>query len=588
LRRIALTMSLAAGCATHSPAPRPPGSDAAQRLRSIGDRYWDALLATTTLPALNQNGIGYLGGPLYATSIGDHRFDDKLDDLSPEATAALAGTLRGLRDELETVPARDLQGEDALSYEILREQLRDASEAGACRMELWLVDPQNGPQTQLAQTAQGYRDTAADRKALASRLSQAPRYFGQIADNLRKGLAHDLVASRANVTRVIEQLESLIALPAASSPFLPEKGREEVEPVLGSAVVPALTRFRDFLRAEILPRARPDERLGVGALPNGTGCYSFLVRRHTGGTRAPEALHQLGLEQLRSIEAEARKIAADAGHDSIESFRAALKADKSQFKATREDLLAFNRDLLARTLSALPKGFGDLKLLPLEVRPVEQYREASFTAGYYQPPAGEGSPGIYYVNTYQPETRPLFNIEPLLFHEAVPGHHLQGSAMLDLRGLPEYRREFGPTAYIEGWALYTERMSDEALHLYSGPKARFGMLGYQAWRAARLVVDTGMHALGWDREKCVKFLTDHTTLPRLEAEAEIDRYAASPGQALGYMIGELEIYRLRRDAERRLGAKFDLRGFHAAVLRHGPVSMATLAQIVESWIAGTL
>jgi len=246
------------------------------------------------------------------------------------------------------------------------------------------------------------------------------------------------------------------------------------------------------------------------------------------------------------------------------------------------------RDLLARTLSALPKGFGDLKLLPLEVRPVEQYREASFTAGYYQPPAGEGSPGIYYVNTYQPETRPLFNIEPLLFHEAVPGHHLQGSAMLDLRGLPEYRREFGPTAYIEGWALYTERMSDEALHLYSGPKARFGMLGYQAWRAARLVVDTGMHALGWDREKCVKFLTDHTTLPRLEAEAEIDRYAASPGQALGYMIGELEIYRLRRDAERRLGAKFDLRGFHAAVLRHGPVSMATLAQIVESWIAGTL
>ena len=211
-------MSLAAGCATHSPAPRPPGSDAAQRLRSIGDRYWDALLATTTLPALNQNGIGYLGGPLYATSIGDHRFDDKLDDLSPEATAALAGTLRGLRDELETVPARDLQGEDALSYEILREQLRDASEAGACSMELWLVDPQNGPQTQLAQTAQGYRDTAADRKALASRLSQAPRYFGQIADNLRKGLAHDLVASRANVTRVIEQLESLIALPAASTP----------------------------------------------------------------------------------------------------------------------------------------------------------------------------------------------------------------------------------------------------------------------------------------------------------------------------------------------------------------------------------
>ena len=581
MRRIAVTMSLAAGCATHSPAPRPPASDAAQRLRSIGDRYWDAVLSTTTLEALNQNGVGYLGGPIYATSIGDHRFDDKLDDLSPEAHAALVSTIRGLRDELERVAAGELQGEDVYSYEILREQLRDAVEQDACKMELWLVDPQNGPQTQLAQTAQGYAKDGS--KALATRLSQSSRYFTQIADDLRRGLGQGLVAARANVVRTIEQLDSLTSIPPGQSPFV--DGRAEVEPVVAKSVVPALTAFRDFLRSEVLPKSRPDERLGVWALPNGSECYSFFVRRHTGGTRTPEELHQLGMDQLRSIEAEARKIAADAGHDSIESFRGALKADRSQFKSTREELLAFNRELLARTIAALPRGFGDLKLLPLEVRAVEQYREASFTAGYYQPPAGEGTSGIYYVNTYQPETRPLFNIEPLLFHEAVPGHHLQGSAMLDLRGLPEYRREFGPTAYIEGWALYSERMSDEALHLYSGPKARFGMLGYQAWRAARLVVDTGMHALRWDRERCVKFLTDHTTLPRLEAEAEIDRYAASPGQALGYMIGELEIYRLRRDAERRLGAKFDLRGFHAAVLKHGPVSMATLARVVDGFVA---
>jgi uncharacterized protein (DUF885 family) len=584
LRRIALTISLAAGCAAQS-GSLPPAKDAAEKLRSIGDRYWEALLATTTLEALNQNGVGYLGGPLYATSIGDHRFDGKLDDLSPEAQAALTGAMRGLRDELERVPAAELRGEEAFSYEILREQLRDAVEAAACKIELWLVDPQNGPQTQLAQTAQGYRNTPADRKALANRLSQAPRYFAQVAGNLRGGLAQGLVSPRANVVRVIEQLDSLLSLPRAESPFLPPEGREEVEPVLASAALPALTGFRDFLREEILPRSRPGERLGLWALPEGGECYSFLVRRHTGGTRTPEALHQLGLEQLRSIEEEALRIAHDAGHPSIESFRAALKADRSQFKSTREELLAFNRELLARTIAALPEGFADPVLLPLEVRAVEQYREASFTAGYYQPPAGPDTPGIYYVNTYQSETRPLFNIEPLLFHEAVPGHHLQGSAMLGLRGLPEYRREFGPTAYIEGWALYSERMSDEALHLYSGPKARFGMLGYQAWRAARLVVDTGMHALRWDREKCVKFLTDHTTLPRLEAEAEIDRYAASPAQALGYMIGELEIYRLRREAEKRLGAKFDLRGFHAAVLRHGPVSMATLARIVGGWVA---
>ncbi|MFL5276330.1 MAG: DUF885 domain-containing protein [Myxococcales bacterium] len=568
LRCIATAVTLAA-CAAHSPGSIPMTSDAAEKLRSIGDRYWNALLATTTLTALNQNGVGYLGGPIYATSIGDHRFDEKLDDLSPGALAAVVATMRGLRDELDRIPAKELQGEDALSYEILREQLRDAAASDICKMELWLVDAQNGPQTQLAQTAQGYRDP----KALQARLSQAPGYFAQIADNLRRGLAQGLVSSRANVMRVIDQLDSL--LNAAPSPFGPD----------ASAVLPALATFRDFLHDEILPKSRPDDRLGIWALPDGPDCYTFLVRRHTGSTRAPEELHQLGLDQLRSIEDEARKIARGEGHDTIESFRAALSADKSQFKTTREELLAFNRDLLARTIAALPKGFNDLALLPLEVRAVEEYREASFTAGYYQPPAGEGSPGIYYVNTYRPGTRPLFNIEPLLFHEAVPGHHLQGSAMLALHGLPEYRREFGPTAYIEGWALYSERMSDEALHLYSGPKARFGMLGYQAWRAARLVVDTGMHALRWDRERCVKFLTDHTTLPRLEAEAEIDRYAASPARALGYMVGELEIYRLRREAERRLGAKFDLRGFHAAVLRHGPVSMATLARVVDEWVA---
>jgi uncharacterized protein (DUF885 family) len=285
MHRIALALSLAA-CAAHAPGSVPMTSDAAQKLRKIGDRYWDALLATTMLAAFNQNGVGYLGGPIYATSIGDHGFDDKLDDLSPGALAALTATMRGLRDELDRVPAKDLQGEDALSYEILREQLRDAAGSDVCKMELWLVDAQNGPQTQLAQTAQGYRDP----KALAARLLQAPRYFAQISDNLRRGLAQGLASSRANVTRVIEQLDSLLT--ATPSPF----GAD------ASPVLPALASFRDFLREEILPRSRPDDRLGVWALPNGAECYSFLVRRHTGGTRAAEDLHQLGLDQLRSIE----------------------------------------------------------------------------------------------------------------------------------------------------------------------------------------------------------------------------------------------------------------------------------------------
>ena len=455
-------------------------------------------------------------------------------------------------------------------------------------MDLWLVDPQNGPQVQLAQTALSFDRAQAG--TLAKRYAQGGRFFDQIIANLRAGLAARLVSPRANVVRVIAQLDELLGSDAAHSP-LRGPGGPLVEQELLRSVLPGAQRLRDFLRDELLPQARPDHELGLWALGLGEGCYSFLARRHTGTDLTPREVHELGRDELSRIEAEASALALELGAHTqpdgrvdLRDFRAGLARRPDQFKQSGDELLRWNQELLARASAALPKAFLAYPLLPLEVRAVEAWRAPSFPVGYYQPPPDGGAqPGIYYVNTWRPETRALYNNEALLFHEAVPGHHLQGSVMLQAKGLPEYRRQFGPTAYIEGWALYSERMADETLHLYSSPIARFGMLGYQAWRAARLIVDSGMHFGKWERERAVRFLVDHTTLLRGEAENEIDRYAAAPGQALGYLVGELEIFRLREEARARLGPRFDLRGFHDVVLRHGPVSPRTLERLVRAW-----
>jgi len=276
------------------------------------------------------------------------------------------------------------------------------------------------------------------------------------------------------------------------------------------------------------------------------------------------------------------RIARSEGANDARDYRARLDRSRDQFRQSAAALMQWNRATLARAQAALPKAFGRLPRETIETRPIEAYRAASSPPAFYQPAAGDGSrPAIYYVNTFRPETRPLYNEEALCFHETVPGHHLQISLAHELRDLPDFRRHTGETAFVEGWALYTERMSDEDLHLYSGPAARFGMLGYQAWRASRLVVDTGMHALKWNRERALQYLREHTTLSPEEAANEIDRYIIVPAQALAYMVGELEILRLRDEARQRLGDRFDLRAFHDAVLAHGAVPLSSLERLLR-------
>jgi uncharacterized protein (DUF885 family) len=612
MRALRFAALLLVACAKTMPPPAPlsvgpqpakASATASSRLEALARRYWQTLLETAPVPLVFDGGIG---GPLFATALGDHRFDARLDDFSPAARRKLRDALAQLRSEADTFEASSLSADEKLTLEILRGQLADEIAAESCEGELWVVDQMNGPQAQLPQTWMYYPlGTPQGAADLASRYAQAGRMFDQMIANLRRGSFQNKVAARANVERTIASLDVLLAKDAAQSVLLPpaakfaalpqaarEPARERIRRAIADEALPGFRRYRDFLAGELLPRARGDA--GIWALPGGEACYRALVAHHTGTQRTPQDLNDLGQRLLSSIELEMAQVAQAGGAPAradgkvdVAAYRKSLDGRADLFKRTPEALLKWNEATLARALAALPQAFRTMPPRPIETRPIEAYRAAANVPAFYQPAPDDGSqPAIYYVNTFRPETRPLYNEEALCFHETVPGHHLQGTIAQELQGLPDFRRQTGPTAYVEGWALYAERLADD-MHLYSGDPARFGMLGYQAWRAARLVVDTGMHALHWDREKALQFLREHTTLAPDEAANEIDRYVAMPAQALGYMIGEVEFFQLRQRARERLGARFDLKAFHEVVLGHGAVPMPALARIVDEWIASS-
>ncbi|MHB1844795.1 MAG: DUF885 domain-containing protein, partial [Deltaproteobacteria bacterium] len=447
-----------------------------------------------------------------------------------------------------------------------------------------------------------YPMTALGVKNLAARYGQAGRAFDQQIASLREGLAKGEVAPRHNIELTIDELDDLLKKDGAHSDFLPPKDKldqlpqaaraaavETLAGVIDRSVNPALRRYRVFLHDELLPRARQDP--GLWALPNGAACYAAAIRMHTSLTASPAALHQKGLDLLAKIEAEQRAIAlaehaplkAD-GQPDLKAFEGSIGKRPDEYYNDGDELLAWARRTLARGMAALPRDFRTMPQRPIEVKAVEAWRAASAGAAFYQQAPDDGlTPAYYYVNTSDPKTRTLYDQECTVFHEGVPGHHLQVSIGQSLAGLPAFRRNGGCTGYVEGWALYSERLADE-LGLYSGPLARYGMLAGQALRAVRLVVDTGLHDLHWSREQALAFYLAHTTDPPDAGASEIDRYIIWPGQALGYMVGEQELFALRREAEQALGPAFDIRAFHDVVLGHGALPLPVLRTEVERWI----
>lgn len=567
--------------------PSEPVADAtAAALDALAREAWDGSMAAS---------------PVFATSISDRRFDDRLSDISPEARAAEARRLAGLLERARAIPEPGLSAGDAVTRSALIGWLGmelDLVEAGHDR---WAIDPLDGPQVGFLNIGSFQRvETPADGERMVARWRAMGPWLDRHAANVRDALDAGLVSPEAPIRSVADELDDLLARPVDEWPLLDparvdrpdwstaERGRfaDALESAVIDLVRPAFARYRDVLVDVVLPRATSNDRPGLEAVPGGADTYRRLARAHTSLELAPEEIHLIGLAEVERIDAQLEEL---AGHALGTAGRAAavarLRGDPALHFSTGEEVFATAAAALARANAAIPDWFGILPSAPCEVVEMGAHEAKHSTIAYYRQPAGDGSrPGRYYLNTTAPETRPRYEAEALAFHEAVPGHHLQIAIAQELTGLPDFRRHAGPTAYVEGWGLYTERLADE-MGLYSGDLDRIGIASFDGWRACRLVVDTGMHALGWSRDRAIAFMLEHTALAPNNVVNEVDRYISMPGQALAYKLGQLEIRRLRSEAEAAIGPRFDIRAFHDAILGCGAVPLATLGAVVRQWTA---
>jgi uncharacterized protein (DUF885 family) len=411
--------------------------------------------------------------------------------------------------------------------------------------------------------------------------------------NLSAGLASGRVASAEKVRRAIEQADNELAKPTSewamtnpSWPAWPEHDwlLAQLRVIVAEQIQPAVVRYRDFLRDRVLPNARVDNE-GIGALPDGDACYRASILVHVGLTMTPDELHQLGLAEIARTDRELAELGGKAlGTSSLAETIARLRSDRSLYFESREQILEAAQRALDAAKAAIPRFFSRLPKTDCVMRETPAYEAPFSTVAYYREPHYDGSkPGEYFVNTYKPETRSRYELEALTWHESIPGHHLQIAIAQELGALPAFRKLGGSTAFVEGWALYTEQLADE-MGLYTGDLDRLGKLSFDAWRASRLVVDTGIHAMGWTRARAEQFMRDHTALTEINISNEVDRYIGWPGQALAYKVGQLEIGKLRDEAQRALGDRFDLPAFHAVVLDAGAVTLPVLGERVRAWI----
>jgi uncharacterized protein (DUF885 family) len=558
---------------------------ASQRLSALAEEYWEGRLRER---------------PVFATVIGDRRYDDRLVDITPEGRARSTARLADLEARLRTIPQGPLRAADRVTRSELANVIRKELEQLRCNLEEWTVDPLEGPQVSLL-NIESYQPvrTAEEGRAMVARWRAMGPYLDDHMANLRRGLEADKMPVRACVAKVVEQLEDLAAKPTEewallkpAQPPHPDWSEADVAAFhegLAEAVDdrfrPAILRYLDALKRDFLPQSRPDERPGIMHVPDGTDAYRRLIRVYTGLDLDPDEIHETGLREVARINQETEDLGERViGTRDRRAILRRLRTDPDLHFATRDEVEAKAREALARARAAIPRFFGRLPKAPCDVVRMGEHEEKHSTIAYYRQPAADGSrPGRYYVNTYAPETRPRYEAEVLAFHESIPGHHLQIAIAQELEDVPAFRRHLGITAFVEGWGLYTERLSDE-MGLYTADLDRIGVLSYDAWRACRLVVDTGMHAKGWTRGQAIDFMVENTALAENNIVNEVDRYIAWPGQALAYKVGQLEIRRLRAEAERRLGSRFDLRAFHDAVLGNGAVSLETLRGLIDGYI----
>jgi len=554
-------------------------------ISELADAYWRTVLEAA---------------PTSATLLGVHDHDDRLEDFSVESRQRLRGALDGIRTRLrDTRPAHPAS---QVTAELLDHQLDTTISAIDLRVVELASDHMLGPHAELLMTVpQLTYPTAAHATAALTRYAQVPRLLGQAIDRFRDGLAAGRTPAAAVITRSINSLDSYLATSEIEDPFLApmlpsgSDGREwdgadawrsDAEDLVHDVIRPAFAAYVGVLRDELAPAARDDQHAGWCHLADGDELYASLVRAHTTLDIEPAELHELGRRLTEEVlPAEYAPLGAEElGTSSLPEIFDRLRSDPSMRHRDEAEILTVAIDTVARATAASPDWFGRLPSSPCTVTPVPAFLAADAPYAYYFPPAVDGSRGgTYFINTANPTESSRTEAESIAFHEAIPGHHLQIAMSQELDGLPDFQRHDGATSYIEGWGLYAERLADE-MGLYSSPLDRLGMLTADSWRSARLVVDTGLHALGWSRQQAIDYFVEHTPVPLDQIAPEVDRYLAMPAQALSYKVGQLHIQDLRTRAQDEIGHDFSIAAFHDVVLGSGAVTLPVLSRLVERWI----
>ncbi len=536
--------------------------------------------------------------PVFASIIGDKRYNDQLGNESAEFLKKEAVKKREYLARFQAIDTTGFPQQEKLNKEL---EIRDIErDLGFYELKMWEmpVSQISGIHIQAPQlvTILSF-ETVKDYTDYISRLHQLPRVFDETMDNMRLGMADGMMPPKFLLEKAVDQTNDIASTPVEKSPFAQpfekfpagfseaDKTRLKKEGIdaIQHEVVPAYAKLAKFLKDDYAPKGRTE--VGIWALPNGDAIYRFMVRESTTTDVEPEEIHEIGLQQVAEIEKQQLAIAQKLGYKDVKSFAASIASNPKLHGQSREQILDLYRKYIGQMEPKLPELFGHLPKAKLVVMPVEAYREKDASAAAYVPGTPDGSrPGHVMVNTSDPEKRLTINIESTSYHEGVPGHHLQLSMAQEVGTLPSFRQHGFWGAYIEGWALYSERLGKE-VGFYQDPYNDYGRLQDEMLRAIRLVVDTGLHYKHWTREQVVQYFHDHSSEDEPNVQSETNRYISWPGQALSYKMGQLQILDLRARAQKELGSKFDIREFHDTIIDSGALPLDVLETQVNDWIA---
>jgi uncharacterized protein (DUF885 family) len=569
---------MAAAC-SRTPEPQAAVKEASDgRVRALADAYLAAYFERF---------------PEQATMFGvPGRPHNALTDNSPAAQKAWEAREDGWLAELKQIdPASIASPPLRATYAITRQAIEGSVAKRVCRDELWNVSEMTGWQVN-----DGYLvtiqpvGTDASRADALERWGKLPAWIDTEIANNREGIKLGYTAPKQNVRTVIGQIRSLAASPLKDSPFASPGQRDKTpqfekafDTLVTSRINPAASRYADFLEKEYLPAAR--DAISVSANPNGAACYEASVLAHSSAPKTAKDVHALGLQQIQILDAEMKAIGQRSFQTGdVAALLKQLRTDRSYRFKNRDEKIAYSQAALARAKQAIPSRFGLMPKADVEIKPYPAFREKN-APNEYNLPAEDGSrPGVFFISAYQAEQQSRVPDESTAFHETIPGHHLQGAIALERKAIHPIGRYIFNSGYVEGWALYAERLADE-MTLYSSDLDRLGMLSSQAFRASRLVVDSGLHGLGWTRQQAIDYMLAHTAESEHAIESEVDRYIVWPGQATSYMIGMLEIRAARDEAEKAMGSRFDLKAFHDRVLEDGAVPLTFLREKIRAWAA---